>query len=178
MQELKEIKAASFDTRMKLFFFTNAEKMQLFSHSGVDKTDGITSILAGQFGPIEKALKSQEILSYTQLDGWEWFNQSTPLGNFRPGSIFLIPLMAKQQSIGIVILACGIQTISPQQKKALETLLSFAAPNLITPFSIRRSPSSLPLITSPIFSTGVLGCAASKRNTPAPRATACPSARL
>ena len=122
--------AAVMDAKAGLLYGGKAEKMQLFSHFGVDKTDGITSILADQFGPIEKALKSENILSYSQLDGWEWFSQSTPLGNFRPGSVLLIPLMAKQQSVGMVILACGVQTISPQQKKVLETLRSFAAPYL------------------------------------------------
>jgi len=113
-----------------LLYGGKAEKMQLFSHFGVDKTDGITSILADQFGPIEKALKSENILFYSKLDGWEWFSHSTPLGSFKPSSILLIPLMAKQQSVGLVVLACGIENLLPQQKKALETLRSFAAPNL------------------------------------------------
>jgi len=124
--------AAVMSAKAGLLYGGKIEKMQLFSHFGVDKTDGITSILADQFGPIEKALKSEEILSYTQLDGWKWFSQSTPLGSFRPGSILLIPLTAKQQSVGIVVLACGTQTISHRQKKALETLRSIAAPNLDT----------------------------------------------
>ena len=122
--------AAVMNAKAGLLYGGKVEKMQLLSHFGVDKTDGITSILADQFGPIEKAFKSENILSYSQLDGWEWFSQSTPLGNFKPGSILLIPLMAKQQSVGLVIIACGIQTPSPQQKKALETLRSFAAPYL------------------------------------------------
>ena len=125
-----KIMAAVMSAKAGLLYGGKIEKMQLFSHFGVDKTDGITSFLAGQFGPIEKALKSEEILSYTQLDGWEWFSQSTPLGSFRPGSILLVPLMAKQQSVGMVVLACGEQTISPQQKKALEIQRSFAAPYL------------------------------------------------
>jgi diguanylate cyclase (GGDEF)-like protein len=135
--ELKEVSdtiingmAAVISAKAGLLYGGKAEKMQLLSHFGVDKTDGITSIFVDQFGPIEKALESEDILSYSQLDGWEWFSQSTPLGNFRPGSILLIPLMAKQQSVGLVVLACGIQTLSPQQQKALETLRSFAAPYL------------------------------------------------
>jgi len=113
-----------------LLYGGKSEKMQLLSHFGVDKTDGITSIISDQFGPIKKALKSGDILSYSQLDGWKWFSQSTPLGNFKPGSILLIPLVAKQLTVGLVILACGIQEPSPQQKKTLETLRSFAAPYL------------------------------------------------
>ena len=113
-----------------LLYGGKAEKMRLLSHFGVDKTDGITSIISDQFGPIKKALKSGEILSYSQLNGWKWFSQSTPLGNFNPGSILLVPLMAKQQTVGLVILACGIQEPSPHQKKTLETLRSFAAPYL------------------------------------------------
>jgi len=122
--------SAVVDAKAGLLYGGKAEKMQLFSHFGVDKTDGITNILADQFGPIEKALKSENILFYSKLDGWEWFSQSTPLGGFKPGSILLIPLMAKQQSVGLVVLASGIENLLPQQKKALETLRSFAAPNL------------------------------------------------
>jgi len=122
--------AAVVDAKAGLLYGRKVEEMQLLSHFGVDKSDGITKILAGQFGPIEKALRSGKIHAYTQLDGWEWFSLSTPIGNFKPGSILLIPLMAKQQAVGLVILACGIQPLDSQQEKALETLRSFAAPNL------------------------------------------------
>ena len=122
--------AAVMGAKAGLLYGGKVGEMQLLSHFGVDKTDGITSILADQFGPIEKALKSEDILSYSQLDGWKWFSQSTPLGSFKPGSILLIPLMAKQQPVGLLVLACGIKKPSPQQKKTLETLRSFAAPYL------------------------------------------------
>ncbi|MCD6577398.1 MAG: sensor domain-containing diguanylate cyclase [Anaerolineaceae bacterium] len=122
--------AAVMGAKAGLLYGGKLEKMQLLSDFGVDKTDEIINILTDRFGPIEKALKTGNILSYSQLDGWEWFSQSTPLGSFRPGSILLIPLMTKQQSVGLVVLACGIQRPSPQQKKTLETLRSFAAPYL------------------------------------------------
>jgi len=122
--------ASVMNAKAGLLYGGKTEEIQLLSHFGVDKTDGITSILSDQFGPINKALKSGDILSYSQLDGWEWFSQSTPLGNFKPGSILLVPLMAKQQTVGLLVLACDIQEPSPQQKKTIETLRSFAAPYL------------------------------------------------
>ena len=122
--------AAVMDAKAGLLYGGKVEKMQLISHFGVDKTDSIATIFADQFGPIEKALKKENILTYSQGDGWEWFSQSTPLGSFKPGSVLLIPLMAKKQAVGLVVLACGNKEFSPQQKKALETLRSFAAPYL------------------------------------------------
>jgi len=122
--------ASVMDAKAGLIYNSREDKLELLTHFGVDNTDTITNVFAARFGPIEKALKLGDILAYSQLDGWEWIGQSTPLGNFKPGSILLIPLLTKKQTVGIVILACGSQKPSPQQMKALETLRSSAAPYL------------------------------------------------
>jgi len=126
---LKKI-ASVMSAKAGLLYGGKTEEMELLSHFGVDISDWITTNLSGHFGPINKALKSGDILSYSQLVGWEWFSQSTPFGSFKPGSILLVPLMAKQQTVGLLVLACDIQKPSPQQKKTLEILRTFAAPYL------------------------------------------------
>jgi two-component system, cell cycle response regulator len=116
------------ESKAGLLYRGRENKLELLTHIGIDHTDEITSISAAKFGPIKKALDTGTILTYTQLDGWEWLGQSTPLGGFKPGSILLIPLMTKQQPVGVVILACGNTPTSPQQLKTLETLRNSAAP--------------------------------------------------
>jgi len=115
-----------------------ADDMHLLSHFGVDRTEDLTTIMTDQFGPVDKSLKSGIILTYQEKEGWEWFSQSTPLGNFRPGSILLIPLMAKQQPVGLIVLAGSNQPLSQKQQKSLETLRSFAAPYLDNSFLHKR----------------------------------------
>lgn len=103
--------AGTLNAKAGLLYGGTIEKMNLHAHMGVDKIEAIQSILPEQFGPVEKAINLGEILQYSQNLGWEWFSQSTPLGNFKPGSIFLIPLIAKQKTAGLIILAGGKQKL-------------------------------------------------------------------
>lgn len=107
-----------------------ADEMHLYAHFGIDAESAHKTLHPESFGPIEKSLKSGEVEQYAQTDGWEWFSQSTPLGNFHPGSVVIIPLMDKQKPVGLVVLACGKSTIDEKQRKSIQALRSFAAPNL------------------------------------------------
>ncbi len=107
-----------------------AEEMHRYANFGVDLDSSQKTLYPDVFGPIAKSLKSGEIEQYSQTEGWEWFSQSTPLGNFHPGSVVIIPLMDKQKSVGLVILACGKNLITEKQRTSLHALRSFAAPNL------------------------------------------------
>lgn len=108
----------------------NTEKMELMADFGVDGLDPSLKILNQQFGPIKETLKDGTIHAYSEKEGWSWFNISTPLGSFIPASIYLVPLLTKQQPVGLVILACGSQVADNSQMKSLESLRTFAAPNL------------------------------------------------
>ena len=122
--------AVVMDAKAGLLYNSKEENLGLISHFGVDQTEGISNLITAHFGPIEKALNSNEVLSYSQKDGWEWIGLSTPLGGYKPGSIVLIPLVAKQRPIGIVILACSSITPSHEQIKTLQSLSTAAAPYL------------------------------------------------
>ena len=122
--------AAVTGSKAGLLYGNISERMELLSRFGIDNTEAVAHFLSESHGPAEQALSIDEITTYTELDGWEWFSQSTPLGNFRPGSIILIPLIAKQKQVGLILLASGRDPLSAKQSKALETLRLFAAPYL------------------------------------------------
>lgn len=113
-----------------LLYGGEAEEMHLYAHNGVDLDSVQKTFFPDTFGPVAKTLRSGKIEQYTQMDGWEWFSQSTPLGNFRPGSIFIFPLTDKQKPVGMVLLAGGKSKLDEKQHKSIQALRSFAAPNL------------------------------------------------
>ena len=120
--------ASVMSAKAGVLYSARENTLDLLSFFGFDFADGIKKISTAEFGPLKKALDSGKIISYTQLNGWEWLGQSTPLGSFNPGSILLIPLMTKQQPVGLVILACDNTPPTSQQLKTLETLRNSAAP--------------------------------------------------
>ena len=129
-ESILEKMAEVLDAKAGLIYGGSADEMQVYANFGID-TGGIQKILYSEaFGPIEKSLSSGNIEQYTQTNGWEWFSQSTPLGNFKPGSIIIIPMMAKNKPVGMVLVACNQKKINEKQVKSLEAMRSFAAPNL------------------------------------------------
>jgi len=116
------------DAKAGLLYGGSADEMQMYARFGVDENAVKQTLYPGTFGPLEKSLNSGNIEQYAQIKGWEWFGQSTPLGNFRPGSIIVVPLMAKNTSVGLVILACDDTSIDQEQHKTIQALCSFAAP--------------------------------------------------
>ena len=113
-----------------LLYGESADEMQLLAKFGVDENVVLKSFYPGTFGPIQKAFSSGEIEQYSQSEGWEWFSMATPLGNFKPGSLILVPLMANQKAVGVLILASGNLPLDEKQKKSIQALQSFASPYL------------------------------------------------
>lgn len=116
------------NSKAGILYGSIAERMQLLSRFGIDNSDEVSHFLSKEHGPVEQALSANEIITFIEKDGWEWFSQSTPLGNFRPGSIILIPLVVKQKQVGLIVLANSREPLSRKQIKSLETLRRFAAP--------------------------------------------------
>ncbi len=113
-----------------LMYGGTLERMTLLADYGVDKTDQIIASFEEDYGPINQALSSGSVQIFSESEGWEWFSQSTPLGKFKPKSIVIVPLMAKQRPVGMVILACGAKKAGLRPEKKLEAMRSFAAPYL------------------------------------------------
>lgn len=113
-----------------LLYGGTIERMTLLADYGVDKSEQLMESFEEEFGPVNQALSSGSIQIFSKNEGWEWFSQSTPLGKFKPSSMLLIPLLAKQRPVGLIILACGTKKPNERQTKKLEALRSFAAPNL------------------------------------------------
>jgi diguanylate cyclase (GGDEF)-like protein len=113
-----------------LLYGGSLEKIDLLANYGIDRTDDLVDSFKEEMGPVNQALLSGTIQVFSNKDGWEWFSQTTPLGKFKPASLLLIPLMAKQRSVGLIILACGSEKPNEEKLKKLETLSTISAPNL------------------------------------------------
>ena len=118
------------DAKAALLYGGTFEELRLHAQFGVDSTTVKKVILPEEFGPVERTLHTGKLAQYAQTEGWEWVSQSTPLGNFIPGSIILIPLMAKKKPVGLIVLASSELTLSKKQAKSIQALRSFAAPYL------------------------------------------------
>jgi len=129
-QSILQKMAEVMNAKAGLVYGGTADEMHIFANFGVDSGAIQKYLYPETFGPIEKSLSRGKIEQYAQTDGWEWFKQSTPLGNFKPGSIIIVPLMVKNKPIGMVILACGQKLIDEKQNNSLEAMRTFAAPNL------------------------------------------------
>lgn len=57
-------------------------------------------------------------------------SQSTPLGKFKPKSVILVPLRAKQRTVGIVALASNTGKPTDGQFESIEAIRSYGAPYL------------------------------------------------
>ncbi len=126
---LKRIGGAA-GARSGLLYGGTLEKMELLAQIGVDKDDTIAHLSEDQFGPIHQALVSGEIAIFSMDAGWDWFSQTTPLGILKPASIILIPLLAKQRAVGVIVLTSGKTTLETGQINTINILRSYAAPFL------------------------------------------------
>ncbi|MDK2981373.1 MAG: two-component system, cell cycle response regulator [Chloroflexota bacterium] len=118
------------DAKGGLLYGGSIGEMALLANYGVDKTGALLQSLGEGMGPVNQAFISGEILTFSDQQGWEWVSQSTPLGKFHPSSIILLPLVAKQRSVGLAIMACGSHGPNPEQMKKLEALRVISAPYL------------------------------------------------
>ena len=121
---------ALMDAKGGLLYGGSIENMDLLADYGIDRTERLLNSFKEELGPVNQALSTGVIQTFSCEEGWEWFSLTTPLGKFIPGSIMLIPLLAKQRPVGLVILACASRKTSEKQMKMLETLRTIAAPNL------------------------------------------------
>jgi two-component system, cell cycle response regulator len=105
-------------------------KMNLLADFGVDRANCLERI-SEESGPVKHVLESGKIITISpEKDGLDWIEQSTPLGSFKPRSVLMIPLKAKQRAVGLVALASNIVEPSEEQIDVLEALRSYSAPYL------------------------------------------------
>jgi diguanylate cyclase (GGDEF)-like protein len=127
LSNLAEICAA----KAALLYGNTDASFALLARFGVDQSDMLpTEINRGQ-GPVGLAVDSGAIVSLsTERDGLAWLSQSTPLGSFRPRNVLAVPLVSRQQVVGLAILACAADELTPRQMQRLEGLRTQAAPYL------------------------------------------------
>ncbi len=119
------------ESKVGLLYGDTGDGFELISHFGVDRKDSLPRRLGDEFGLVVHALQEGKVYPITPWrEGLEWLEQSTPLAGFRPKSLILIPMQAKQRAVGLVVLAGDLEGISDEQLEMLETLRSQGAPYL------------------------------------------------
>ena len=130
--------AGMMDAKCGLIYGGTVEKMNLLADFGVDRSDKLLSTIKEDLGPVNHAFSSGAIQIFAKDEGWDWLNQTTPFGKVKPSAILLIPLLANQRPVGMVVLATGSQKLDENQMQRLETLRNFAAPHLDNAILHRR----------------------------------------
>jgi two-component system, cell cycle response regulator len=135
LNEIVEIILSSFAricaAKAGLLFGDRNGEFALLSNFGIDDSDLLSEHLNQKLGPIRHALETDQILTYsTEKGGMDWVKISTPLGTFQPQLMLVIPLLIKQQPIGILVLACDQSQLPPADLDLMEFLRGQAAPYL------------------------------------------------
>jgi diguanylate cyclase (GGDEF)-like protein len=121
--------------RAGLLYGNSGQNFTLLHSFGVDQNDSLPSSLDQSHGPVWHTLEKNQVVTYaTEQGGMDWMTLSTPLGSFQPQRVLLIPLLVKQQPVGLVILACGHGSFSEEDRELLELLRGQAAPYLANAF--------------------------------------------
>ena len=104
---------------------------ELIVEKGVGSDQQPPAKLDRSHGLAKTSLKTGalEIIS-SETQAVEWLDLSTPLGNFRPRSIILAPLVAEQKAVGLVVIASSFGTLSDEQMEQLDALRIKGAPYL------------------------------------------------
>lgn len=109
------------------------QKLTMLGSFGIDVTGSVPDELDASQGLAQRAVARSEVVCASPArDGFEWVGFSTPLGQFRPGSIALVPLVAEQRAVGIVVLACSADRLSEEQGLLVDAIRTQAAPYLHT----------------------------------------------
>ncbi len=114
-----------------LIYGDTGNNFQLLSSMGVDLTDQVPNQINKNLGPISLTLESGEIQIFApKEDGFEWIEQTTPVGSFRPAQILVIPLIDKQRTVGLVITASNKTALDQNETQILNALRTQSAPYL------------------------------------------------
>lgn len=113
-----------------LIYGGSIEKMDLLVDFGIDHSDSLLHTLSEDLGPVNLTLSSDVIQTFSKDDGWRWLNQSTPLFEIEPNTVLLVPLLANQRPVGLVLLVSNAQKPDETQLQRLETIRNFTSPHL------------------------------------------------
>ena len=125
------VMASLTDSKAAMLYGDLGDSYEIITSFGVDLTEQVPQKINLRQGLLNHAMQTGQILPISpSRDGLEWLQLSTPLGQFRPQNITIIPLMTKERAVGLALIASDRDRITPQQFEILETLRSHAAPYL------------------------------------------------
>jgi diguanylate cyclase (GGDEF)-like protein len=127
------------NTKAGLVYGKQGDAFVLLAECGIDRTDQIPKRIRQEYGPLNRALETGAIFSLSpDKDGLEWFNLSSPLGQMRPRILTAIPVMTKEQAVGLAIIAGDVDEVGGDRYRSIKALCVQAAPYLQNALLHRR----------------------------------------
>jgi diguanylate cyclase (GGDEF)-like protein len=108
------------------------DEMTLLASHDIDTGINLPQQLEPWQGIIKDAIESGTIHTIdTEKQCVDWINVTTPYGTLRPKTLRLIPLIADQTTVGLVVAACGSTDLPESiQIETLKTYSKYMAPYL------------------------------------------------
>lgn len=120
-------------------YVSEDSRLEYMTSFAVDMSDNLPRTLDVDQGLTAQCLNTGDIVHVSpERDGYTWFTSSTPLGRMRPGGIVLIPLIAEQKTVGLVVMARPGDEITGAERDLLEAVRKQAAPYLATAVMHRK----------------------------------------
>ncbi len=118
-------------SRAGVLYADTGKRMEFLSRFGLDMVGDIPTSVDSSLGMAERALTTGAVVHVVPTrDGFEWVRMSSPLGSLRPLSITLVPLMAEQKAVGLVVLGCSEEDLSDEKRLLIDAIRTQAAPYL------------------------------------------------
>lgn len=131
--------AAVAGARAGLLYADQNGTFSLLTNLGIDQTQDLPPVIDESLGAASQAISRQEIVELSSVSAdLALFEHSTPLGKFRPASILLVPLIAEQRTMGLLVLACETKRLSPEKQTLFKFLGTQAASHLQNAILHRR----------------------------------------
>jgi diguanylate cyclase (GGDEF)-like protein len=108
-----------------------AQELELLNVSGIADAEFLPPQIKPGMGATAEGLVGDRIqILVGDGEGKEWATIFTQAAKFYPSLVVLIPLVAENRTVGLLVLACHRPYLTPQRRKMLELFRTYVSPYL------------------------------------------------
>ncbi len=116
-----------------LLWVEEGDDLKLRARIGQDDTEGLPATLDRGQGAVSRVLAGTEVcVLVPEQEGLDWVASSSPIGTLRPRAVALVPLVFRQRTVGLALLACETEQPAEPVLGLIDELRSHAAAYLHT----------------------------------------------